>query len=144
MHLIRDLDKSAEFSVFYRCFWVGTPPDPKVPTAIPHMVPRARCLVQGYPLPHEVPTRTRSAQGFSRPRSWQQRFGEQPRIYAEVEYDHMYIHVYGYILSIAVGRGACVLQTGRLNSHGCWGVARAQCFYCPPGELTGWLADSCG
>jgi hypothetical protein len=51
MHVIRDNDKSNDFSWFCCAFDKGTPQDPKVPTAIPHKVPRTR-----FPPPHKVVT----------------------------------------------------------------------------------------
>ena len=69
---------------------------------------RTWCLAQG--APNKVPpspaqgspARTRSAQGFSLPRWWQQQFGEQP-----------YIYIYIYILFSCSNfcREACTLHT---------------------------------
>ena len=51
------------------CFWTGTPPDPKVPTTMPYKATRTRSPCTRSP--HE-----RSAQGFVRRRSKQQRLAD--------------------------------------------------------------------
>ena len=63
-------DKSMEFHWFSYAFEKGSPRDAKVPTAIPHKAPRTSSS-----------PRTRSAQGFGRSGSRQQRFGEQPYVF---------------------------------------------------------------
>ena len=63
-----------------QCFWTGTPPDPKVPTAIPHKATRTRSPLP----PDKIPPRTRSAQGFVGRGSRRQRFGKQPYWYRRV------------------------------------------------------------